>query len=224
MTRQPASLTGELTRWDDDRGFGFITPLDGRADVFLHIFAFPRTGGRPRLGDLLNFAVERTDDGKRRAAQVELIRTTATAARTPTRRPAGRQPPASRAAGVLLGLAVVATFATVVVVVSEHWSVPGWIAPGYLALSILCFVVYASDKSAAVSGRWRISENTLLGLGLLGGWPGAIIAQQVLRHKIRKRRFMIVFAGTVVANVSVLTVALSPLGAPTLSALVTALF
>lgn len=214
MTQPPATLTGELTRWDDERGFGFISPLDGGADVFLHISAVPRVTVRPQRGDLLNYAIERTDDGKRRATQVEMVRTTSTATRAPrsaVRRPSSRSR-ASRWGGALVGIAIAATFFAVLLVRDARWSVPGWAVLVYLALSILCFILYAVDKSAAVAGRWRTPEATLLGLGLLGGWPGAIVAQQVLRHKIRKRPFMVVFAGTVVANVGVLVLLASPLG------------
>ena len=60
------------------------------------------------------------------------------------------------------------------------------------------------DKSAARSGGWRTQESTLHGLSLIGGWPGALIAQQVLRHKSRKEEFRFVFWLTVVINVCVL--------------------
>ncbi|MCU1528199.1 MAG: hypothetical protein JWP75_1962 [Frondihabitans sp.] len=73
----------------------------------------------------------------------------------------------------------------------------------YLALSILLAVVYAVDKSAARAGRWRISERNLLFVGLLGGWPGGVVAQQVLRHKTRKRSFQLAFWATVVVNAGV---------------------
>ena len=88
-----------------------------------------------------------------------------------------------------------------------------------VALSILSFGAYAVDKSAAVAGRRRTRERTLLALGLLGGWPGAILAQQIFRHKIRKRQFMVSFAGTVVANIGALAVLVSPLGERALAAL-----
>lgn len=229
MTRLSPTATGELTRWDDERGFGFLTPVDGGPDVFLHISAFPRAAGRPQLGDLLNFSVGRADNGRLRAEKVELIRTTATAARSRQRPAARRQSRGQRVAGLVVALAVVALFAGALLVLSlgradATWAVPGWVAVFYGAASILCFIVYAVDKSAAVAGRWRIPENTLLGLGLLGGWPGAILAQQFLRHKLRKRRFMATFTGTVLANLGVLGVMLSPNGSALISDSVRSLF
>jgi cold shock CspA family protein len=61
---------GTLTKWNDDRGFGFITQAKGGADLFVHISAFPRDGVRPRLNELISFEVETASDGKRRAVRV----------------------------------------------------------------------------------------------------------------------------------------------------------
>jgi uncharacterized membrane protein YsdA (DUF1294 family) len=73
-----------------------------------------------------------------------------------------------------------------------------------IGLSVLAFAVYAWDKSAARSGAWRTEENTLHTLALLGGWPGALIAQQVLRHKSRKASFRLAFWVTVAVNCAAL--------------------
>lgn len=70
----------------------------------------------------------------------------------------------------------------------------------YLIASVLAFVVYAVDKYAAVKGRWRVREATLHLLALAGGWPGALVAQRLLRHKTRKRAFQWMFRVTVVIN------------------------
>lgn len=92
-------------------------------------------------------------------------------------------------------------FALVYLAVAFAWGVPGWMGIGYLAASIICFLAYAADKSAAASGGWRIAESQLLMLGLVGGWPGSIVAQQVLRHKSTKASFRSAFWVTVVLNV-----------------------
>jgi uncharacterized membrane protein YsdA (DUF1294 family) len=74
----------------------------------------------------------------------------------------------------------------------------------YLAASAATIVVYAVDKSAARHGRWRVSERTLHLLAIIGGWPGALVAQQVFRHKSRKPSFRAAFLLTVVLNCALL--------------------
>ena len=80
--------------------------------------------------------------------------------------------------------------------------IPAWAHLLYAGASALCFVFYAVDKAAARAGRDRISESMLLSLGFVGGWPGAIVAQQLLRHKTAKRSFRIRFWLSVVANIA----------------------
>jgi uncharacterized membrane protein YsdA (DUF1294 family) len=69
-----------------------------------------------------------------------------------------------------------------------------------VALSMLAYVLYAVDKSAARRGKRRIPEATLHVVDVLGGWPGALIARHALRHKTRKQPFRSVFWLTVVLN------------------------
>lgn len=93
-------------------------------------------------------------------------------------------------------------FALVYAAASFVWDLPLLVALAYLVISLSCFVAYAIDKSAARSGGWRTPERTLLLLGLACGWPGALLAQQWLRHKTSKRSFQQMFWFTVVANVT----------------------
>jgi uncharacterized membrane protein YsdA (DUF1294 family) len=65
------------------------------------------------------------------------------------------------------------------------------------------FIAYAIDKSAAVHQRRRISERTLLLLGLCCGWPGGLLAQRMLRHKTIKTSFQIAFWCSAAVNVAV---------------------
>lgn len=74
----------------------------------------------------------------------------------------------------------------------------------YTGMSLLTFLVYYLDKSAARRGSWRTRESTLHLLSLLGGWPGALVAQQRLRHKSRKQPFRFIFWLTVLGNLAAL--------------------
>ena len=97
------------------------------------------------------------------------------------------------------------------VALSFLWKLPSWVAGIYVGASVVTFIAYAVDKSAAVRGNWRTPESTLHMLSLSGGWPGALLAQQLLRHKSAKREFQLVFWGTVMLNVVGLVSLASPM-------------
>lgn len=78
------------------------------------------------------------------------------------------------------------------------------IAVYYAVVSVIAYVVYAIDKKAAIKQRRRVSEKTLHLLSLVGGWPGAWIAQQRLRHKTQKTAFKVVYWLTVGVNLACL--------------------
>ncbi|PPT27853.1 cold-shock protein [Xanthomonas arboricola] len=61
---------GILTRWNTDRGFGFITPAQPGDDLFVHISAFPRGFETPRIGEVISFEIEPGKDGRRQAVRV----------------------------------------------------------------------------------------------------------------------------------------------------------
>jgi len=103
-----------------------------------------------------------------------------------------------------LSWTVLCVFVAALAVAYFAADLPLWIPVLYLVMSVAAFAAYGVDKSAARAGRGRVSEQTLLAVGILGGWPGALIAQQVFRHKTRKRSFRRVFWFTVVINVAVL--------------------
>ena len=109
--------------------------------------------------------------------------------------------------------------AAVVVVLAVVWGVPTWAGWVYAVMSLLTFAVYAKDKSAARAGRWRVAESTLHVLALAGGWPGALLAQQVLRHKTIKASFRAAFWCTVIANLVLLAALCSPAAVPLVDAL-----
>lgn len=91
-------------------------------------------------------------------------------------------------------------FAIAYAIAALMWHMPAWVGVGYLVVSITCFLAYGLDKSAARSQSRRTPERTLLLLGLAGGWPGALLAQQWLRHKTAKASFQLKFWVTVLLN------------------------
>jgi len=62
----------------------------------------------------------------------------------------------------------------------------------YAVASVVSFVTYWIDKRRSGRGQWRVSENTLHLLELVGGWPGALLAMKLFRHKTRKLSFLLV--------------------------------
>lgn len=193
---------GTLKSWNDDRGFGFIDPIQGGQEIFVHIKAFSPLSCRPRVNEILWFEVELGPQGKKRAKNVELVR------RTP--RGEVRRKPSTQSGSMTL--VAIPGFVLVYVVVSILWQPPVALAASYVGLSALTFVAFAKDKHAARHGTWRTSEGTLHLLALAGGWPGALLAQQFLRHKSMKSEFRIVFWITVILNVAAFVLLCSPWG------------
>ena len=101
-------------------------------------------------------------------------------------------------------LAVACAFAALVAVAAFRGTLPPAVPLLYAAASATTFTVYRIDERAAVRGAHRTPEDTLLAASLLGGWPGALVAQQTLRHKSRKASFQLLFWVTVAINRAVL--------------------
>ncbi|PHX40206.1 hypothetical protein AO263_19530 [Pseudomonas sp. NZIPFR-PS5] len=79
--------------------------------------------------------------------------------------------------------------------VVTYWTRGGsWLpAAIYGLMSVVAFGLYGWDKKQAQRGGQRTPEKLLHVSELLGGWPGALLAQQVFRHKTRKFSYQLVF-------------------------------
>src|SRR5687768_4050288 len=114
---------------------------------------------------------------------------------------------------------IAATFLAVVAGLAAAGRLPCAVFALYVVASAAAFVAYAWDKSAAQQGAWRTRENTLHLLGLCGGWPGALVARHVFRHKTQKPSFIAALWATVGLNCGALVWLLTPPGQRLLASL-----
>jgi len=199
-------IKGKITSWKEEKGFGFITPNSGGKQIFVHIKAFNTRKKTPAINQIVTFTVSTDKQGRPCAENV-------------TR------------AGELLSkntkkknntfvFFVPLLFIVFVGVSAFTNKVELLLLPFYLTVSLFTFILYAVDKSAAKNGSWRTQESTLHFFSLAGGWPGAVIAQQTLRHKSKKQSFRAVFWVTVILNVAVFLWFHTPEGGAALSSII----
>lgn len=190
---------GKVQDWNDDRGYGFIAPLDpaeGGGRTFFHIRDYRQQGRRPEPGELVKYVADRQADGRWKATQVmraaQPVRKAGALPRKPDNPYSGSHD--------LVRVAMVLGYACLL-----DWAIRRQLLPFEFVfvpaiMGTLTFMAYAADKHAAQSGRWRIPETNLHLLELLCGWPGALFAQRVLRHKSRKPGYRIAFWMMVALN------------------------
>src|SRR6185295_17492470 len=169
---------GKIAKWNDERGFGFISSADGGDSVFVHISSLPRSDRRPSVNEAVSYTPAFDSQGRPQAKDVRFIAGRGIAARM-------RQIPK--------GVAVQIAFAMSFLIALAALAMLGWLEVSWLALyygaSIISYRCYARDKKAAENKNRRTPESTLHLMSLVGGWPGALIAQVRLRHKTRKPSF-----------------------------------
>lgn len=184
------SKLGKVTEWNDDGGYGFLAPQNGAGRVFLHIKSLSARHRRPKVGEWIRYKEGRDERGRPRAETAVFLdsgkrkRTTNRSSKLP--------------------LVVCLAFLVGVCGMAFVGRLPDIVAMVMLGASALSFVLYAMDKSAAEKGQYRVPEANLHLVALVGGWPGALIAQQGFRHKTRKASFQRLFWGTVLINLAFL--------------------
>ncbi len=209
-------LRGSIKSWNDDKGFGFVTPEGGGPAVFVHISAM-RGDRRPQAGDGVFYIASKDEQGRLRAEHMRLqglsldqpsirIKPKQPRARVAKpQKPARQRQPSNMAMPQQLGFKLVvfallcaAPLMGALQLLITHRSV--WALALYPTASLLTLVFYGYDKHRAMAGEWRTPESTLHFMELVGGWPGALLAQQVYRHKTRKVDYQLVFWGIVLVH------------------------
>ncbi len=180
MATPPSDLHGttvhraKLVEWNSGRGFGFAD--DGRRRIFLHVREFADRSVEPKVGATVTFVLGSDKQGRPCGQCVRLVGY-------------GRSLRAIHIV-VLVLLLILPAFAVYRVVPTEmarglgYWSA---------AVSFATFFFYFEDKRRAKGADWRAPESFLHVLELIGGWPGAFLAQQRLRHKSSKFSYLFTF-------------------------------
>lgn len=200
---------GKISNWQDGKGFGFVEPVGGGKRAFVHIKAFTAKSRRPANGEMIVYNLAIDNNKRYRAEKIKFL---AECKSVNTQRKAKNETP--------LPMVFMYTFCAVMIWAVYSQQIPVAIAVVYLLMSLVAYAFYAFDKSAAENGRWRVKENTLHLLALMGGWPGALFGQNKLRHKSSKVEFKIVLWLTIVLNLIGLYYLLSVNGAYFLNHLV----
>lgn len=197
---------GKITNWNDDKGFGFITPMPGGKPIFIHIKAFKNRNSRPEMNQIVTYDISKDKQG-RVCAENAL-------------RPGEKTTTRSKNKVSITSIIVIFVFLAFLALSVLTAKMPIIVLAFYAIASLFTFIIYAVDKSAAKNGDWRTPESTLHLLALAGGWPGALIAQQKLRHKSKKQSFRAVFWVTACINFGALIWLLTPDGNTMLHSLV----
>lgn len=180
-------VLANLVEWKDEKGFGFARLPGGDERIFVHIKSFDKKLPRPQKGDSLELDLVSGPKGPA-AENVRII----------TQDEPATQLPYHIVTAIMLLLLV-----QVVVILGRA---PFELAFYYVVVGTISLFLYARDKQAAIDGRWRVSENTLLLIDLAGGIIGGLLAQHRYRHKMSKGSYQKRIFGIVAFHALFLTV------------------
>ncbi|SLJ83674.1 DUF1294 domain-containing protein [Psychrobacter sp. DAB_AL43B] len=195
---------GQIKKWQDDKGFGFIETENGDS-VFFHINEF-KARRRPNIGEQVVFTSGQDNQGRMQAKDVQelsfvqqkMAQKNKQIRQRNHKRSAQAEFEAGQKKRLFLGVGFYGVLILLTVMNKLSWLVVAW----YAALGIITYAMYAKDKAAAQNNDWRTSESTLHLLSALGGWVGAMVAQTYLRHKSQKPEFRIAYYLTVMINMA----------------------
>jgi len=190
--------SGTISNWNEEKGFGFIAPKSGGKPIFAHINDYSRSHKSPSKGLKVQYFVSTDQKGRKCAVEVCPLK--------------GHRKSGPGLRQKIFSIFLFISFAGVLFFLFKYRAIPLELIGLYAGMSVIAFIMYSKDKSAAEWGTWRTSESTLHTLSLLGGWPGAALAQSFLRHKSKKVSFRITYWITVILNCGCLYWFITPKG------------
>lgn len=66
---------GKITKWNDEKGFGFVLQNGTHKEVFLHISSLHNRGKRPQVSQLVSFELNSDSSGRQQAVNVSFVAT-----------------------------------------------------------------------------------------------------------------------------------------------------
>lgn len=193
-------LDGEIISWDDEKGYGFIRTAK-KESVFFHISAFHYTSQRPQAGQQVSFYCNRPAGSEPQKA-LKVVLSGHEASLFSDRPYDYHELNLNMRKFLCYGLSGIVYLLAV-----NHYSAK--LAAFYLLVSAAAFWLYRSDKQTAVtqSGKTgylgRVPEKKLHQIGLIGGWPGALLARGAFDHKTGKASFIRVFWLVAAINIAI---------------------
>jgi uncharacterized membrane protein YsdA (DUF1294 family)/cold shock CspA family protein len=187
---QSGLRSGKLTKWKDERGFGFIQPVDGSQEVFLHISEVKDATRRPQEIDTIYYYCVVDSDDKNHALNAFIL-----GARNklmPLKN--SDKPSDASTSGFPIVEVLLLSLLPLVGAIHFTWTMRNPLPLVlYPVMSLVTSALYADDKSRAKQKDWRTYEQTLHLCEIAGGWLGGFIAQRILRHKSQKKSYQAAF-------------------------------
>ncbi|PKF61046.1 DUF1294 domain-containing protein [Psychromonas sp. psych-6C06] len=197
---------GKISQWNDAKGFGFVEPNGGGTRAFVHIKAFTPRSRRPINGEVITYQLVNEANNRYKAINIKFARDSAQERAQPKIHKNATSKQHKRVKRALFGSVLSLLFSIALLSAVLMGKLPVVVGFTYLIISLLTILAYAKDKYSAQHNKWRTPESTLHLLSVLGGWPGAMFAQQQLRHKTSKSEFITTYRLTVFINISALLI------------------
>lgn len=189
------AISGVVSEWNDQKGYGFISVNDEPIRIVFHIGDLSGHSVRPKVQEKVTFTLAKDGRGNLRATDVH------------------------RPITFGFSFALVIWFITTFVASLYLLNYPTFMISYLLLISGTTYSLYALDKVVSNHSRWQIPESLFHLASVLGGWPGAVFAQSLLRHKPISPSFNACFWLSVFLSLTLYTWSLTPNGRVDLQAL-----